>query len=95
MATSAAVLAGTAHAARVNAMRAIGTVVKLDASNFQKMLRRTKRPLVIHAEGGVFSTKYLYLTSYRGMTFFTKSNAPLALPPDAELIIAEEISVPE
>lgn len=95
MATSAAVFAGAAHAARVNALRAIGTIVRLDPSNFQKMLRRTERPLVVHAEGGVFSTKYLYLTSYRGLTFFTKSKAPLMLPPDAELIIAEEISVPE
>ncbi len=84
-----------AHAARVNAINAIGTVVKLDPSNFQKVLRRTERPLVVYAEGGVFSTKFLYLTSYRGLTFFTKSNAPLILPPDTELIVAEEISLPQ
>lgn len=93
-AATGAIIAAQA-AARANAIKAIGTVVKLNPSNFQKILRRIERPLIIHAEGGIFSTKYLYLTSYRGLTFFTKSPAPLILPSDTELIIAEEISVPE
>lgn len=91
---SAATTIAAVHAAQVNALKAIGTVIKLAPPDFAKILRRTQRPLVVHAVGGVWSTKYLYLTSYRGLAFFTKASKPIPLPPDAEIILAEEISLP-
>jgi hypothetical protein len=46
---------------------------------------------VVHATGGFFSTNYQYLTSYKGLAFFTKSSAPLNLPSGTELVQAKKI----
>jgi len=47
-----------------------------------------------HPEGGVFRKNYQYLMSYKGLTFFTKSAAPLPLPGGAELVNAGRIWTP-
>jgi hypothetical protein len=43
-------------------------------------MNRAKEPLIVLAEGGIFGRNYKYLMSYKGLTFFTKSGAPLPLP---------------
>ena len=43
----------------------------------------------------MFKTKYQYLTSYRGLAFFTKSPMALVLPGRAEIITAKSISIPD
>ena len=50
------------------------------------MLGRTEQPLVVVAEGGVFKRHVRYLTSYRGLAFFTQTAEPLVLPRGAEVI---------
>jgi len=51
-------------------------------------------PLVVHAVGGFWKTQYQYLTSYKGLAFYTTS--PTALPlPRAELIAAKSIKMPQ
>jgi hypothetical protein len=77
------------------AKRASGTVVGVTPENFSKILARTEKPLVVHATGGVFSTSYQYMTSYRGFAFYTKSRQPLDLPAGTELIAAESIWIPQ
>jgi hypothetical protein len=57
-------------------------------------LARTKEPLIVIAEGGLFEKKYRYLTSYKGLAFFTKSNSALELPGGAEVVTADDISIP-
>jgi hypothetical protein len=57
-------------------------------------LRRVESPLVVHATGGIFSTKYLYLVSYKGLAFYTQSPAPVELPRGTELVQAKSIWVP-
>ena len=47
-----------------------------------------------HATEWFFGTSYQYLTSYKGLAFYTKSPAPLDLPSDTELVQAKSISVP-
>jgi hypothetical protein len=42
----------------------------------------------------VFRTSYLYLTSYKGLAFFTKSPEPLILPGGSEVIQAQKIWIP-
>jgi hypothetical protein len=49
---------------------------------------------VVHATGGFFSTNYRYLTSYKGLAFFTKSPTPLDLPSGTELVQAKAIWIP-
>jgi hypothetical protein len=86
--------AGAAAAAIANAIRASGVVVRVDSVNFQTILRRIEKPLVIHAEGGVFSTNYQYLVSYKGFAFYTKSSAPLLMPSGVEIIKTTKIWIP-
>jgi hypothetical protein len=43
--------------------------------------------------GGLFTTNYQYLTSYKGLAFFTKSPSQIPLPGDAELISAGELGI--
>jgi hypothetical protein len=84
------------HAAIANAIKASGVVVRVDAADFLAVLRRAAdEPLVIVSYGGVFKKNYKYLTSYKGLAFFTKSPTPLVLPPRVEVIQAKSISIPE
>ena len=83
-----------AAAALANAIKASGVVVRVDSIDFQTILRRIEKPLVIYAEGGVFSTNYQYLVSYKGFAFFTKSSAPLLLPFGTEVIATKKIWIP-
>ena len=86
--------AAAAAAAIANATKASGVIVSVSPDNFAAILRRVERPLVVHASGGLFKTTYKYLTSYKGIAFYTKSDAPLALPAGAELVAADSIWIP-
>ena len=76
------------------AIKASGSIVHVGPYDFARLLERAKEPLVVCAEGGVFSTNYQYLMSYRGLAFFTKSANPLRLPTNAEVIVAKKIWIP-
>jgi hypothetical protein len=78
-----------------NAKRASGTVVSVTPENFSAILARTEKPIVVHATGGLFSTSYHYMTSYRGFAFYTKSRQPVELPAGTELVAAESIWIPQ
>ena len=86
--------AAAAGAAIANAIKASGAIVNVESDDFEIILRRAEAPLVVCATGGVFSTKYYYLTSYKGLIFFTRTPAPLSLPGRAEIINAKNIWVP-
>ncbi|HEV7903984.1 MAG TPA: hypothetical protein VGO96_09095 [Pyrinomonadaceae bacterium] len=88
--------AGAAVAAAIaNAIKASGVLVTVTPEDFAAILRRTERPLVVAAQGGLFSTHYKYLTSYKGLAFYTKSPAPLMLPMGAEVVNAKSLSIPQ
>ena len=89
----AAAAAGAA-AAIANAIKANGVIVRVDPVEFQKILHKIERPLVVCAEGGIFSAKYQYLVSYKGLAFFTKATAQIVLPSGVETIMAKKIWVP-
>lgn len=91
---SAAGGAAAAAAAIAQATKASGVIVRLEPDEFRKILRTQPAPLVICAQGGVFSTNYQYLTSYKGLAFFTKSPVQLELPEDSETIEAQKIWIP-
>ena len=86
--------AAGAAAAIANAIKASGVIVRVDPVEFQNILHKIERPLVVCAEGGIFSTKYQYLVSYKGLAFFTKSPTPLRLPDDVETIQAKNVLIP-
>lgn len=86
---------GAAVAAAIaQAIKASGAIVQVEPSDFNTIVSKIDKPLVVQAQGGVLKTNYQYLTGYKGLVFFTKSPAPLMLPGDAELITAKKIWVP-
>ena len=91
MAEAAAVIAAQMIA---EAVKASGTVVKVEPAEFAKLLAKTDRPLVVYSEGGLLQTQYQYLMSYKGFAFFTKSAEQISLPRTAEVVIAEKIWIP-
>jgi hypothetical protein len=87
--------AGAAAAAAIaQAIKASGAIVRVAPEDFLQILSRSKDPLVVHALGGIFSTNYQYLSSYKGLAFFCKSASPLELPFGSEVIVAKKIWIP-
>jgi ABC-type transport system substrate-binding protein len=86
---------GAAVAAAIaQAIKASGAIVQVEPSDFNTIVSKIDKPLVVQAQGGVLKTNYQYLTGYKGLVFFTKSPTPLMLPGDTELIAAKKIWVP-
>ena len=83
------------HAAIANAIKATGVVVRLEPGEWLSILKRTENPLVVVSQGGMFKPKFQYLTSYRGLAFFTKSPSALVLPGRVDVITAKSMSVPD
>jgi hypothetical protein len=85
---------GAAAAAIANAIKASGVLVRVAPTAFQTILRTVEDPLVIYAKGGFFSTKHIYMVSYKGFAFFTKSTEPLLLPAGVQTVVAAKIWLP-
>lgn len=86
--------AAIAAAAIANAVKASGVIVTLEPADFLSVLGRMERPLVVTAGKGFLNPGYKYLTSYKGLAFYTKSREPLALPGAAEQVAAKTIWIP-
>ena len=86
--------AAAAAAAIAQAIKASGVIVRVEPEDFLSILARQREPLVVHATGGIFSTNYQYLSSYKGLGFFTKSSTPLEIPSGCEVILAQNIWIP-
>lgn len=95
-ATAGATAAAAARQQAIaQAIKASGAIVRVEPDQFLKILPRGKEPLVVTAEkGGLFGSGHQYLTSYRGLVFYTKSSTPLALPGKVEVIVAQKIWIP-
>jgi hypothetical protein len=85
---------GGAAAAIANAIKASGSIIRVEPQTFAEILRKVERPLVVYAQGGIFSGKHQYLTSYKGLTFFAKSNEQIELPRGVEIVVAKKIWLP-
>lgn len=83
------------YTAMANAVKAVGSIIKLDPEEFQRVLSLTENPMVVIAEGGVFSKWYKYVFSLKGLTFHCKSNEEFMLPGGAQVIKARKISIPD
>ncbi|RME02170.1 MAG: hypothetical protein D6814_00085 [Calditrichaeota bacterium] len=86
--------AAVAAAAIAQAIKASGAIVRVDPQNFLTLLGKVDSPLVVVAVGGIFKKNYQYLTHYKGLIFYTKSDTFLTLPGDAEMIKAGKIWIP-
>ena len=93
-AAGGAVAAGAAAAAIAQAIKASGAIVRVESLDFMTILEKVDNPLVVTSESKFISTKYHYLTSYKGLIFYTKSATPLMLRPSCEFIQARNIWIP-
>jgi hypothetical protein len=87
--------AAAAAAAIAQAIKASGAIVRLDPDNFAQIVHRAEAPIVVMATSKVFGrTSYKYLTSYKGLAFYTKSHSQLPLGVRMELVHAKTIWIP-
>lgn len=86
--------AAAIQAAIAQAIKASGVCVRVSPEDFQRIVVKADKPLVLCATGGFISTTYQYLTSYKGFAFFTKSKMPLDLSPKIETLMVEKIWIP-
>ena len=87
--------AAAARAAAIaKAIKASGAIVRIEPDDFLSILSKTDRPLVVMAKGGFLKANYQYLTAYKGLVFFTKSDTELMLPGNIELIFSKKIWIP-
>ncbi len=91
----AAAAAGAGAAAQIaQAIKASGAIVRLEPNDFMTILSKCEYPLVVVAQAGIFKKHLQYLTGYKGLVFFTKSETPLPLTSDVEAITAKSIWIP-
>lgn len=87
--------AAAARAAAIaRAIKASGAIVSVEPIEFIKILAKTEEPLVVMAIGGWRKHNYQYLTAYKGIILFTKSEVELSLPLRVELIESKKIWIP-
>jgi hypothetical protein len=90
----AAAGAAAAHAI-ANAIKASGAIVKVEPEEFIKVVSLGDKPLIVHAMGGMLSKHHRYITGYKGLVFFTKSEQPLDIMTRFQLVEARSISIPD
>lgn len=93
MATTGAA-GGIAAAAIAQAIKASGAIIQLEPTEFLKILSKNEKPLVVTTLGGVFSKKYQYLTNYKGLHIYCKSDTVIKLHTDVEVVQAKKIWIP-
>ena len=86
---------GAAVAAAIaQAIKASGAIVSVESTDFMTIVDKGDRPLVVFSQSRFISTKYHYLTAYKGLIFYTKSLSPLMLRPSVEIVRAKKIWIP-
>jgi hypothetical protein len=86
--------AAAVAAAMMQAVRAMGVVVKVKPDVFMRIADRVAEPLIVRAPHGMWSKKHDYLVTYKGFAFYTSTKDELRLPPGAEVMNAGSMYVP-
>lgn len=79
----------------MQATRSFGIITQVGRETFIEIIGRQDKPLILESTGGIFRKHYRYLTSYKGITFFTKCYNAVNLPTNAEIIKVHNIRIPE
>jgi len=86
--------AAAVAAAIVAAIKASGTIVRVETDEFRKLLNQNADGLVVHAPGGFFSRGDKYLMGYKGLAFYTSVREPIPLPRTCQVVEAKKIWIP-
>ncbi len=82
-------------AAKRDAVMASGAIIKVDSAIFLEIIAKVEIPLIVHSmEKAFFHEMHKYLTSYKGLLFYTESKNPILLPNEIELLKAERVWIP-
>ena len=81
------------YAAIANAIKASGAIVQVEPQDFQNILMKVEKPLVVYAKGNMFTGNHQYLMGYKGLVFFTKSKTELMLS-RGEVVRSKRIWLP-
>ena len=84
-----------AAAAIAQATKASGAIVNMKPNDFMQIVNRADEPVVVMATSKIFGKiSYKYITSYKGLAFYTKSPSQLSLGIGAQLVSAKSIWIP-
>ena len=86
--------AAAAAAAAVRAIKASGVIVRVEPDEFRKLVGHNAQGLVVHAVGGIFSTKHNYLMGYKGLAFYTSASEAIYVPGTCQVVEASKIWIP-
>ena len=78
----------------IQATQVFGTLVVVAPEDFVAILDLQENPLVVRAVSGRWRRRFIYLTSYQGLSFCTKSIHELELREDALFIGATKVYLP-
>lgn len=78
-----------------NAVKASGVLVQVEPEEFLKIVGLSEKPLIVYAPSKLIRTTHKYLTSYKGLAFYTKVNDPLIFKEPVEVVTAKKISIPD
>jgi len=76
----------------MNALKAIGPIVRLDSDAFNEILKDTDSPLIVVSDCIWGGKKYL--TSHKGLTFYCKTKLTIQVPANSKIISSASIYVP-
>lgn len=81
--------------AKASAIKAFGAIVKVDSTVFMSIVSKVNDPLVIRAQEKIFTRVVnKYLTTYKGLIFYTETRENLSLPAATEMMKADRILIP-
>ncbi len=78
---------------RIQALKAIASLIEVDEATFRLLLRSHERPtLVVSRTGFLWFKKHVYMTSYDGFVFFHRAGTELDFRAEAPraLVVAAE-----
>ncbi len=82
-------------AAKRDAVMASGAIIKVDSAVFLEITKKVEIPLIVHSiEKTFFHEMHKYLTSYKGLFFYTESKYSILLPNEIELLEADRVWIP-
>lgn len=84
-----------AAAAIAQAIKASGAIVRVLPEDFRRIVDKVEQPLVVVSVGRFLGTTYHYLTSYKGLIFYTRSREQLLLKGSTEYVHARRIYIPQ
>jgi hypothetical protein len=94
MSGAASGAAAAAAAAAIQAIKASGAIVRVEAEEFRKLLAQNSQGLVVHSIGGLFFPKHKYVMGFKGLAFHTSASEPLHVPSTCQVVEASKIWMP-